>query len=142
MIEVEPLRRDHLDGFIPNPGQAIDIPHEEMFDLFDKSDGDAWAFKHRGMVVGIGGLTPIWQGRAMAWIVMDKDSGRGMIALTRFLPHFIDAHGFQRVEMWVAAGFDIGFRWAQLLGFELETPKPMRKYLADGGDAYLFSRCV
>lgn len=140
MIDVERLTPEHLTGFTPH--QVMDIPRESMFEEFSKSDGDVWAFKHEGRVVGIGGLIPLWPGRAMAWMVMEKDSGRGMIALTRFLPHFIDAYGFARVEMWVSAGFDLGFRWAQLLGFQLETPEPMRKYLADGGDAYLFSRCV
>jgi len=140
MIEVEPLAPAHLTGFTPH--QPIDIRPEDMFEEFSKSDGDAWAFKHEGKVVGVGGLIPLWPGRAMAWMVLDRDSGRGMIALTRFLPHFIDAHGFPRVEMWVSAGFDLGFRWAGLLGFELETPKPMKRYLADGGDAYLFARCV
>lgn len=140
MIEVKLLEPSHLNGF--HPQQDIGIPHDSMFDEFSKSDGDVWAFMHKGRVLGIGGLIPIWEGRAMAWMVMDRESGRGMIALTRFLPHFIDAYGFQRVEMWVSSGFDLGFRWAQMLGFTLETPMPMRKYLADGGDAYLFSRCV
>lgn len=142
MITTEPLEERHLCGFMPNPSQGIDISEEDMFSEFSKSDGGVWAFIHHGKVIGVGGLIPIWQGRAMAWMVMEKRSGPAMIALTRFLPHFIDAHGFQRVEMWVSAGFEVGFRWALQLGFELETPRPMRKYLADGGDAYLFSRCV
>ena len=87
MITTEPLKEHHLEGFVPNPSQGVDIPEDEMFGEFSKSDGDVWAFIHRDKVIGIGGLIPIWPGRAMAWMVMEKSSGPAMIALTRFLPH-------------------------------------------------------
>jgi hypothetical protein len=42
--------------------------------------------------------------------------------------------------MAVDAGFGAGCRWAELLGFSLETPEPMKKYLPNGRDAYLYAR--
>jgi hypothetical protein len=42
--------------------------------------------------------------------------------------------------MAVDANFAQGRRWAELLGFNCETPQPMRHYLPNGHDAYLYAR--
>lgn len=63
-----------------------------------------------------------------------------MLNLTRAAVRHMDAMALPRVEMYVEEGFDAGHRWARLLGFELETERPMRNYLPGRRSAYLYAR--
>jgi hypothetical protein len=63
-----------------------------------------------------------------------------MLALTREMRSGFIRTPFARIEMAVDANFAQGRRWAELLGFNCETPQPMRHYLPNGHDAYLYAR--
>lgn len=79
-------------------------------------------------------------GRGYAWALLADDSGPHMHRITRAVRQFLDRAPWRRVEMTVEAGFESGLRWARLLGFECETPRPMRGFAPHGADCYLFSR--
>lgn len=63
-----------------------------------------------------------------------------MVALTRAVRRVLDAPGYKRLEMCVDAEHPAAIRWAELLGFERETPKPMRAFTPAGRAAYLYGR--
>ena len=102
--------------------------------------GDAWTVTVDGHPVACGGVMPIWDGRGYAWALMGRDSGPYMLHITRAVKRGLLIAPFRRVEMAVDATFAAGCRWAQLLGFVRETPEPLRAYLPNGRDAWLYAR--
>lgn len=102
--------------------------------------GDAWTAMVDGRPIGSAGVVEAWTGRAYAWALLAEDAGPHMLAITRAIRCFLARSPYRRIEMAVSAGFDAGQRWAELLGFTLETPTAMRAYLPNGGDAWLYAR--
>lgn len=130
MIEVSRFYPSDLDGVhVPD---ANDVNALAMY--------EAWTMRIHGRVVGCAGIIPIWPGRFQAWAYIAEDIGpAGMVALTRAVRRFLALqHG--RIEAHVVTGFKQGERWAKLLGFKRETPKPMRSFMPDGSSANLFAR--
>lgn len=102
---------------------------------------DSWTGRINGEVVACAGIMPLWRGRSYAWAVLSQDIGPfGMVRLTRAVRRYLKMSPPGRIEATVVAGFDAGERWLQMLGFERETPAPMRGWLPDGGAANLFAR--
>jgi hypothetical protein len=95
-----------------------------------------------GTVLLLGGVITDenWPGRGVGWTVLSRHAGPHMRQLTRIVATWLDGLGFPRLEMYVDAQFPQGCRWARLLGFALETPLPMRRFLPNGNGAYLFGR--
>lgn len=90
-------------------------------------------------VLMCGGLVDYWNGRALAWSVLDALAAQHMLAATRAALAFFDTYAPKRVEMAVDVDYAAGHRWAMMLGFELEAPR-MRAYHVDGSDASLYAR--
>lgn len=136
MIRVEKFEPEHCQFMTPANGSDRDALQGQM----EEATGDVWSFFWEDQLLAIGGMIQQWQGRTIAWLVPDKDSGKHMTALTRFMRVFIEEYGCRRVEMFVDANYRPGWRFALLLGFTNETPVPMRKYMPNGNDAYLYAR--
>ena len=119
-------------------------PQTQQADEFDRHraepQGLSWTALAAAMPICCGGLVEMWPGRAYAWSIVSADAGPHMLALTREIRSLLSRTPFARIEMAVAADFDAGRRWAELLGFVCETPAPMHRYLPDGRDAYLYAR--
>lgn len=92
-----------------------------------------------GTVYATAGIIPQWQGRAVAWAMVAHNAGPHFLRITREIRLFLASCGFRRIETAVDAAFPEALRWARLLGFECETPKPMRAYGFQGRPAYLFA---
>lgn len=93
-------------------------------------------------VIAIGGVYEVWPGRGVAWALLSRHAGAHMVAIHRAVHGFLLQCQLPRVEAFVDADFGAGMRWMRALGFELETPAPMRKYTPHGRDCYLFSRIL
>lgn len=93
-----------------------------------------------GEPVACAGVVEMWPNRGHAWALLGDNAGPHMIAITRAIRAFLDALPLRRVEMAVDPDFPAALRWARMLGFECETPSPMRAYCPDGRGAYLFAR--
>lgn len=93
-----------------------------------------------GRVIGCAGVVRYWPGRGEAWAALDRDAGRHLTAITKAARRFFEVCPYDRVECVVADGFPEGHRWAQLLGFALQTPLPQEKYLPTGEAAFLYAR--
>jgi hypothetical protein len=136
-----PLTRDLALQLTPQPGQSDETPEERVGLMLEQAKlGPAWVALHDNAVVAAGGITTAWEGRGVAWALLAVEAGRCMLQLTRATRRCIDAAPHRRIEMYVDAQFTPGFRWAQMLGFRLETPEPMRAFTPNGNDAYLFAR--
>lgn len=139
MIEIVPLKPEHIDGMEVQPAQRMGA--DEMRVAMSAPMGDdAWTVLADGKPVACGGLLKVWEGRAYAWALLGVDARRYLKSITKAARRGIETGGFRRVEMAVQEGFPEGQHWARLLGFTLETPEPMRAYLPNGRDAYLYAK--
>lgn len=101
--------------------------------------GLAWtAEDDDGSVIGIAGLSPQWENRAVAWALISKEAGPHFLAIHRKVKEIFIRHPFRRIEATVDVGFKPGIRWMKMLGFELEGY--MKAYRPDGGDQLLYAR--
>lgn len=101
---------------------------------------NAYTAKVDGRVIVCAGVVQGMQGQGVAWAFISHDAGKHMLAITRAVKRYLVVCPYERVEAVVDEGFDAGHRWLESLGFELETPKPMRKSRPDGGSSYLYAR--
>jgi hypothetical protein len=123
-IDVQAAQREHYEAAGPNLA------------------GPAWSAFVNGKPIASAGVIEMWPGRGYAWALLSQGAGPYMLALTRAIRSRLDGLGFTRLEMAVDADFPAGIRWARMLGFECETPEPMRAYSPSGRAAYLFARIV
>lgn len=96
-----------------------------------------------GKVIASAGFFPIWNNRYYAWALLsDEIKPYEMITITRAVKRGMDLLCNARIEAVVQSEFEIGHRWMKVLGFNRETPEPMRKYFPHGGDAVLYARII
>jgi hypothetical protein len=100
---------------------------------------NAFAGVHEGRVLIVAGLFDWWKNRACVWAYLDKDAGQHIVAIHRAVSRFLDLYIGVRIEASVDCDFEPGHRWAQMLGFKLETPR-MVAYRPDGGDCAMYVR--
>jgi hypothetical protein len=122
-----------------NPGQrgeAAPTP-DNLYRL--QQAGPAWHVRRDGKLVALGGYTPVWQGRAVAWAYLGRDSGPSMPAITRKVRRTLDdlALEFPRIEAYASRNYGAASRWLVLLGFRREGL--LRKF-ADGRDYFMYAR--
>lgn len=132
-----------LVDFEQHHRDALLVQERQRHELKDAPDyplGQAWAALVGNHPICIGGLTEIWRDRAYAWALVGRDVGPHMVALTRAIRFQLGAAPFARIEMVVERDFRAAARWADALGFQLETPEPLRRFLPNGRDAWIYSR--
>lgn len=134
MIEVVEFNPAHAAALEVQDAQRVDAA------CLGGEYGMAFTAMADGRPVACAGVLEVWAGRGYAWALLGRDCGSYFLAIHRAVNRGIVLCGLRRVEMAVDAGFLPGIRWAQLLGFKLETPEPMRAFLPNGRDAYLYAR--
>lgn len=101
-------------------------------------DGLAWTGEVDGEVMAIGGVEPIWNDRAVAFMFISGKAGPHFRAVHKAVSDFLDNAPFKRIEAYVDVGFKEGGRWMNMLGFGLEGY--MRAFRPDGVDMLLYAR--
>lgn len=134
MIELIPLQSHHMRLLRPQDAQAHEVTPQQL----NVPIGQSWTAIADGLPMCCGGLIPIWEGRAYAWALLDRDAGPHLMSLTRAIRSLLDQSGWRRIEMTVDASFAEGERWARLLGFRRECLAA--KFLPDGRDAWVYVR--
>lgn len=142
-MRIEPLTAAHVYAMTPQEAQA-ELPLEERVALAmaQAEAGLAYAVLDGETVACIGGVVcdETWPGRGVVWSIIAEGMGSRMLPLTRIVRIFLDGLPLPRLELYVDAQFIPGCKWARLLGFALETPLPMKKFLPNGNAAYMFGR--
>lgn len=137
-MEIIKFVPEHLTMIDPQPWQKR--PENAL--AMQDATGHAWTAMVNDKTMACAGVVELWPGRAFAWALIDKDAGRHMIGITRAVKNTLAWLPYRRIEMAVIAGFDEGMRWAEMLGFKLETPEPMPLYFPGGESAYQFSKVM
>lgn len=137
-MDVRPFHVEHLKAMQLQPSQAgrAHLLKGEVLDFL--SGLEAYTAFVGDKPMACCGLVDIWPGRAMAWAFIAEDVGRHMVGVTKAVRRFLDLKAPRRCEMYVDAGFEPGYRWAELLGFTREGY--LRAFDADGRDQVLYAR--
>lgn len=134
-VRLVDFEQRHRDALRPQRHQLHDLK-----EVRDRPVGQAWAALVGEHPIAIGGLYEIWRERAYAWALLGEDAGPHMVSLTRAIRSQLGEAPFARIEMVVEKDFRAASRWAVMLGFQLETPVALRRFLPSGRDAWIYSR--
>lgn len=138
MIEIVPARAEMAREIRVQQMQQLTgmaVTEENMAEFI--RSGPAFACVD-GRVLAILGIMPLWHDRSLGWGVLSDSIGATMTQVHRaVLRGLNDLFVVKRVEAYVAAGHQEGFRWMRLLGFEYEGT--MRQFL-NGQDFAMFAR--
>jgi hypothetical protein len=134
--------------FVPEHAQLIVMqPRQEMPPLtldeacaLEKAGPAYTALDDEGKPVAICGVILQWPGRGIAWGLISAAAGPHFLRITREVRKFLDGCDIRRIEASADATFPQTGRWLELLGFECETPRPMRGYGFDGRACFLYAR--
>lgn len=138
-IIIVPMNLEHVRALEPQDAQSDQTADERVETaraLLSQGPGYA-AVNERG-VMCLGGVSPQWHGRMVAWVLLSKHAGPHMVQITRAVSRYLDGLDCRRVEMYVDAQFSTGCRWARMLGFKSEGL--MRAFLPNGNDAFMYGR--
>lgn len=140
MHKIIPFKAEHL---APLLDQSINQDVKAVFlggfaDHLETIGGSATGLVD-GKVAVCGGVWKYWENRGQIWTVFNQDYKDNFLPVFRILKEFLDQSNYDRLEMSVPFGFEIGKRRAKLLGFTLECERA-RKYLPNGVDCALFAR--
>ncbi len=115
-------------------------PYKYAKELYEKSQGTSFSAMENGEVLGCAGITHLWPGVGEAWSMFSSEIRTKPFFLHRAVKNGLDnlgtLFGYHRIELFVAAEFEVGQRWARVLGFELEGIR--RKYTPDKKDIVVF----
>lgn len=102
-----------------------------------------------GRIVGIGGLSVIWEGVGWLWLMLTadckKDGLDGIIALSAIrdkIDELLKTNNIKRAQATVRTDFLQAIKMIEFLGFKNETPNGMKSYCPDGAKSYLYSRIL
>ena len=90
-------------------------------------------------VLCVGGVTAIWDNRAIAWMLVDGSAGKHFVEIHKAAKRMLDMVPYARVEADTPCEFEAGHKWLKMLGFQLEAER-MRAHRIDGGDSALYAR--
>lgn len=130
--DTEKLNIQSAQAYMHDLG-ALDADFTEL-----SNAGLAWTAEVDGEVLGIAGLYPQWDNRAIAWALVGAQAGKHFVSITRAVKRMLDVSGYRRIEATVDVGFEQGVRWITMLGFEFEGR--LRAYRPDGADMLLYAR--
>jgi len=99
---------------------------------------DSWTGMRDDEPVFCAGTVQHWPGRSTVWAYIHKDAAPHMLWISRIvLNHLAKVPG--RIECTVRCDFEKGHRWAEMLGFSVETPL-LRAYGPEGEDHTGYTR--
>ena len=116
---------------------GYDITPEIAVEL--ENIGGTAAIDDDGHAVAIAGILPKWDGVGVAWAWLSRDWRRAAREITAEVIRGLDASPLRRIELAVKVEFGPGHRWAERLGFSVETPLAVG-WGADGGSYTLYVR--
>lgn len=143
---VVPCNSSHLKlmKLYPQAQLSVDVipGYHERINEFGEY-GLGWSWIGGGRVIAMFGVSPLWEGCAEAWLMVDTHSiSKRKLHLTkgarRFFNNIGPALGLRRLQIMVSVAHEEAVSWARLLDFECEAT--LRRYGVDGSDHLVFAR--
>ena len=144
MIEILPLRLEHLELLEPDPVFADVMDGLKIAPLLTMGNGVSLIDMVKGEVLACYGYVLRRPSVYWMWVLPSRRGSRNLIRMVRhFERWFATLPGGTRVECSVHAQFLAGIRFVKAVGFQQETPDDQPAKLFDGrNDCHLFSRCT
>lgn len=101
--------------------------------------GGTAAVDDDGTVLAIAGILPRWEGVGLAWAWLTRGWRKYARRITAEIIAEVCTSPYHRIELGVKHGFDAGARWAERIGFTLETPLA-KGWGPDGSDYSIYVR--
>lgn len=139
-MQILPYTPKHLENLLLQPSQEYMRPmmlKKEYQDVLNVQ-GKAFSAVKGGQVIACAGILPMWEGRAEAWALMNRDIKTEFIHIHRATLRFLEICGVRRVEAHIDRDFGCAVRWIEMLGFEFEGNEA--KYTPDGRDTMRYAR--
>lgn len=119
---VKPFRAHHYEWLResnPTADGGMFVATREM--LVQLEQQNSWTGVVDGTPIACAGTYVQWPGRHTAWAYLGKNTGPHMKWITKaVIANLAGVKG--RIELTVRADFELGQRWARMLGFEVESP--------------------
>ncbi len=143
MISSVSYKPQHLELLaLPISGEQQDALQARSMGLLENQSTATRTVFNNGRVISIVGLIPLNAGVAEVWTVPSERIKEVPLGYTRYVKALISAYStfmnLHRLQMSVEEGFEMGLRWAKLLGFEVEGL--MKKYGPDQKNHLLMGR--
>ena len=136
---VEPYRDEH--------GKRLVTGYDHFVDWSQVVPGMAFTglAKTRGLnpeILGVAGLSPLWNGVAQAWVVVGLGVKKHSFFLNRNVLKYLDilakTHSLRRIQATVPCFSDGNLSWIESLGFELESK--LKGFGPDGKDHFMYRK--
>lgn len=138
-LRVVPFKRVHYEWLResnPTADGGMFVAPEGVLSQLEQQN--SWTGVVDGTPIACAGTIQQWPGRHMAWAYMGRNTGRHMVWITRAVrANLAQVKG--RIELTVRADFAAGQRWAEMLGFRVETPC-LERYGPHGEDHVGYAR--
>lgn len=141
-MQVKPFRSDHLRQLLLQPANYYMRPmlsDPSYASVLEQQDASFAVLSDDGLVIGCGGIFPLWAGRALAWSVLAANSGRYMVPIHLITRRLLRMRSERRIEATCDSDFKAAHRWLLLLGFECEAQR-MEGFAPDGRPHSLYAR--
>ncbi len=138
-LKIVPFEAGHIQLLKLQKAQA------EACGIYDPSYGAA--LEHvgnsftgllNGRPIICAGVAKQWEGRGLAWALMSDECGPYFVQITRAIKRYLDAANWRRLEAQVDVDFARAIRWAEMLGFQVESHMP--RFTEHGRDAFMYVR--
>lgn len=118
---VVPFRPWHYAWLVGNPSDGpVSVKISELM-LTQMAVENSWTGVVDGSPIACAGTVRQWPGRHTAWAYLSPETGKHMRWVTKETLIVLAAIK-GRIELTVRCDFELGHRWAKMLGFEVETP--------------------
>jgi hypothetical protein len=139
-MQLLPFKPHHLEELADYGGQEW-VKAFAIGDYVERfTSGPAFSGAVKGDIIGAAGVGRSDNRRGFAWAVLSNKARLHAAGVHRAVKRFLASQTeFDRIEAYVDPEFTLAVRWVEALGFELETPKPMRRFFPDGRSAFQFA---
>lgn len=139
-MEFVPMKAEHAMLLKNMIGVHADVEISEEIAQNVEEAGGAFTAIDDGEILGIAGISEKWENTGVAWAWLSRKWKRHARRITAEIIYNLSLSKYPRIEMAVRTDYVNGHRWAERLGFELETPVA-KKYGPDGRDYSIWVRC-
>lgn len=141
MIKIRQLRKGDIEYVKQNPLEDAVVRYPEINPDPETTYTALW----NGEIVGVGGVTILWEGVGDFWIILSKNAERdgvhGIIALSAIsqrVDKIIKKYKLHRAQAAIRTNFPRAIKMIEYLGFEREGL--LRGYCPDGGDVWMYAK--